>query len=103
MENTHTPSTQTAAKQPRKRKTKAEELEELLAKVKMMQEDIQAEANRIKFADKKKETRAKILIGAMVLAESEKTVEGKANLISRLAQYLTRDDDRAVFGLQPLP
>lgn len=47
-------------------------------------------------------TRKKILIGSAVLHEAIQNPAYEAK-ISKLADgYLTRDDDRALFGLQPL-
>jgi hypothetical protein len=53
-------------------------------------------------AERAADTRRKILLGAVVLgrvARSEWTKEQLDNL----AQELTRDDDRALFGLPPIP
>lgn len=52
-------------------------------------------------AARKADARKKILVGAMLLAEIEDDAGAAAQLQARLDAYLTRDDDRAVFGLPP--
>ena len=49
--------------------------------------------------DRLTDTRRKILVGAMVLQEAERDQQLHANIQARLNAYLTRDDDRALFGL----
>lgn len=56
--------------------------------------------------DKKKErsrdTRRKILIGAMMLAEMKKSEMTTQAVTKKLEKYLTKDTDRALFGLEPV-
>ena len=49
------------------------------------------------------DTRKKILIGAMMLEHMGKNEATQANIIGKLTAYLTRKDDRELFGLEPLP
>lgn len=49
------------------------------------------------------ETRRKILAGALVLEMMEENDETKNRFIARLDKFLTRPDDRALFGLKALP
>ena len=50
-----------------------------------------------------KDTRRKILAGAMTLEISERDEEARQRFITQMDKYLTRDDDRALFDLPPLP
>jgi hypothetical protein len=49
------------------------------------------------------DTRRKILVGAMVLQEAASDTQLHANIMARLNTYLTRDDDRVLFGLPAQP
>ncbi|MFV1874078.1 MAG: mobilization protein [Oleiphilus sp.] len=48
---------------------------------------------------RKLETRQKILIGAMILNDAEKSEVVKETLLKRLDGFLTRRSDRKLFGL----
>ena len=50
-----------------------------------------------------KDTRRKILSGAMTLEISERDEEARQRFIKQMDKYLTRADDRALFDLPPLP
>lgn len=45
------------------------------------------------------DTRRKILVGALVLAQVENGEHPRENLYAALSRYLTREDDRKLFGL----
>ena len=49
------------------------------------------------------DTRRKILVGAAILAKVERGEWPQDKLIAMLDASLTRDDDRALFDLPPLP
>ncbi len=49
--------------------------------------------------ERKEDTRRKILIGATVLARVDRDELDHADLQAWLEAHLTRDDDRALFGL----
>ncbi len=53
--------------------------------------------------DRASDTRRKILAGAFVLDAAEKDEASKTKLMNGLNKFLTRDDDRILFGLAPLP
>ncbi len=52
---------------------------------------------------RKTDTRRKILAGAIVLEHAGHDAAFKADLDALLARFLRRDDDRVLFGLEPLP
>jgi large subunit ribosomal protein L7/L12 len=56
-----------------------------------------AEAKRTRTQD----TRRKVLVGAMMLEHMEKNEATKTNILTKLDAFLTRDDDRTLFGLYP--
>lgn len=79
-------------------------LETKLAQAKALRAKEEARARAAEAAAKRTaETRRKVLAGACVLAEAEVDAERSAWLTDVLARRLTRADDRALFGLAPLP
>jgi len=84
--------------------TSIKKLEEKLRQAKAKKAQIEAK-KRVAEARKqrKDDTRRKILIGAVVMAELEVSDKLKPAIDKLLAERLTRDDDRALFGLWPLP
>ena len=62
---------------------------------------------RERAAEKKRqrseETRRKILVGAVILAKVERGEWPRERLRELMDQALTRADDRALFGLLPVP
>lgn len=67
----------------------------------------QQQVARERAAEKKRQrsedTRRKILVGAVVLAKVERGEWPKERLREWMDQALTRADDRALFGLLPVP
>lgn len=53
--------------------------------------------------ERKKDARRKILLGALVLERLRQGDPAALELKAKLAGYLTRDNDRALFELPPLP
>ena len=51
--------------------------------------------------ERKRETRRKILVGAMVLNQVDQKPESNAALLRDLDEFLERDRDRALFKLSP--
>lgn len=49
------------------------------------------------------ETRMKILLGSYLFEKMGKSPDYKARVLTGLQAYLKRDDDRAMFGFEPLP
>lgn len=52
--------------------------------------------------ERKRDTRRKILVGSMQLEMASRDQEVRERMISALDKYLTREDDRSLFGLGPL-
>ena len=54
-------------------------------------------------SQRSKDTRKKILLGAFLMERMEKNPDYAAKVMLGFGDYLKRDDDRALFGLAPLP
>ena len=80
--------------------TKLEQLEQQQANIK---KKIQQEKSKQRKQSRKNDTRRKVLLGAYVQTKMEESEHYKAELLAGLATYLTRPNDRALFGLEPLP
>lgn len=79
-------------------------LEAKLKALKVRQQRIEARARTlVSRRERKEDTRRKILIGATVLARVDRHELDHADLEAWLDAHLTRADDRALFGLPPLP
>jgi hypothetical protein len=75
-------------------------LEEKLKQLKLKHQRTEARRKAIETKrERKADTRRKILIGAVVLAKIEQKVMDEKLLREWLDQALTRNDDRALFGL----
>jgi large subunit ribosomal protein L7/L12 len=72
---------------------KLKQLKALKQKQEAMKRAAEAKANRAN------DTRRKILIGAMMLDHMEKNEATKTSVMGKLDAFLTRPDDRALFGL----
>ena len=80
-------------------KAQEEKLKQLKAlKQKQEAQKRAAEAKRTRAED----TRRKVLVGAMMLEHMEKNEATKTNILAKLDTFLTREDDRALFGLYPV-
>ena len=76
-------------------------LEKLLAKREEMNAKIRQELGRDRTRKRRQDTRRKIIAGALVLIEQDPAIQ--AWLSRTVTKVLTRDDDRALFDLPPLP
>lgn len=76
-------------------------LQKLRAKRQEMSAKIRRELGRDRMRKRRQETRRKIIAGALVLAEKDPAIQ--AWLARTVAKAVTRDDDRALFGLESLP
>ena len=64
---------------------------------------IRQEENKLRAGERKSDTRRKVLAGATVLEWAKLDSEFSSRLMAELKRFLVRDDDRALFGLPPLP
>lgn len=77
------------------------EAKKKIAQLKAQEEMIEArKVQALIKGNRSNETRKKILAGALVLEMMEGDDATKKRFIDRLDKYLTRADDRALFGLQ---
>lgn len=83
-----------------KAQQRVKDLEEKLKHAKALKQKAEA---RIKAAESKKkradDTRRKILVGAMMLEHMDKNEATKTSVMGKLDAFLTRPDDRTLFGL----
>lgn len=83
--------------------TPEEKLNALRDKRQKIDAQIAKEQARVKTAERKADTRRKIVTGALALENAKyDPAFGKA-LYDMLEKQVTRDDDRALFGFGPLP
>ncbi|MBW4473953.1 MAG: hypothetical protein KME45_26805 [Stenomitos rutilans HA7619-LM2] len=74
-------------------------LEKLLTKQQQLKEQIRQEKSKESQQQRKLDTRKKILAGAMVLEWINQGKFSEETLLAGLDGFLSRDQDRAVFGL----
>lgn len=78
-----------------------------LEKLKKQQEQLKARIQSLeagqKTRERKKDTQRKILLGALVLEKLKRGDPVAESLRAELDGYLTRDHERALFELAPLP
>lgn len=80
-----------------------ESLEKRLKQAKERKRMIEARKRSAEAAKKRADdTRRKILIGAAILAKVERGDWPEDKMLAMMNETLTRDDDRALFGLDPL-
>lgn len=84
-----------------------ERIAALEAKLKQERAKKQKVEARLRAVEQKRkraeDTRRKILAGALVLELMEQDQQTRERFLARLDRYLTREDDRALFGLPELP
>ena len=64
---------------------------------------IRQEQNKQRAGERKSDTRRKVLAGATVLEWAKRDSEFSSRMMAELKRFLVRDDDRALFGLPPVP
>lgn len=74
-------------------------LKKLMQKKEQIDARIKLIETREKSKAKKEDTRRKILIGAMIMEQMEKSEESKKKILSNLNGFLTRPLDRKLFDL----
>lgn len=77
--------------------TPEQRLSRLQQKAAQLNARIQTERSRIRDAERKKDTRRKIIAGALALEHASRDPAWKAQLDQLLSQHVTRDEDRALF------
>ena len=70
-------------------------------KKRLIENRIRREKYRLSLQERKRDTRRKILAGSWVLARAEKDQDAGKRLRKGLDEFLERDQDRELFGLQP--
>lgn len=80
---------------------KNEQLEKLEQKKREIERKISEIRAKQSAEERKRETRKKVLIGAMILQQVNEGKYDKAHLTALLDDFLVRDVDRALFGLEP--
>ena len=75
----------------------ASRLEQLLKKQEELKAQIRKEKNKLVLAERKKDTRRKILLGALMLDLMKKGELDEKKIMKRLDGFLSRDTDRKLF------
>ena len=79
-----------------------EQIDKLLDDRKKLDARLAALKGKEREAERKQDTRRKILVGSYLLDQVERKVYPEARLLAELDSYLKRDRDRSLFGLPPL-
>lgn len=74
-------------------------LEQLLKKQEELKAQIKKEKNKLDQAERKKDTRRKILLGALMMEMMKKGELDEKKIMKQLDGFLTRDTDRQLFDL----
>ena len=77
-------------------------LEKLLQQQAKIKKQINAEKTKERQKQRKDDTRRKILLGAYVLTKMDEAEAYKMKILQELQSYLTKPQDRALFGFEPL-
>ncbi|MNL41310.1 hypothetical protein D3C87_1637130 [compost metagenome] len=81
---------------------KVDELAKKLSQAKALEQAIRArDRSKTNKAERAADTRRKVLVGAFVMAQTGGKVSGMTLQGAKFTDYLTRDSDRALFGLAP--
>jgi hypothetical protein len=73
-----------------------------LEQLKARKQALEARQNtRLKGEERRKDTRRKVLLGAMLLEQMQRDENVQRNLNAQLDAFLVREQDRALFGLPP--
>ena len=74
-------------------------LEQLLKKQEELKAQIRQEKNKLDQAERKKDTRRKILLGALMLDMMKKGELDEKKIMKKLDSFLSRNTDRQLFDL----
>jgi hypothetical protein len=83
--------------------TRMSKLNRLIERRNAVNARIRQEENKLRASERKSDTRRKVLAGATVLEWAKRDSEFSSRLMAELRRFLVREDDRALFGLPPLP
>lgn len=83
----------------KKRKTPEQQLEELTIKEGQLKARIQKKKAQVRGADRKKDTRRKIIAGALALEHAGQDAQFGQALNRLLNEHVTRPEDRKLFDL----
>lgn len=81
------------------RKTPEQQLDELLQKEARLKAQIQKKSAQVRGAERKKDTRRKIIAGALALEHARQHPEFNEYFKKLLKQHVTRPEDRKLFDL----
>ena len=77
-----------------------ERIEKMEQQQAALERRLQTARSKVKEEERKRDTRRKILIGAMVLAKAQQSTKEWDSLVRELDRYLTTGRDRQLFGLE---
>ena len=77
----------------------ASRLEQLLKKQEELKAQIRKEKNKLVLAERKKDTRRQILLGALMIDLMKKGELDEKKIIKKLDGFLTKEIDRKLFDL----
>ena len=77
----------------------ASKLEQLLKKQEELKAQIHKEKNKLSQAERKLDTRRKILLGALMMDMMKKGELDEKKILKRLDGFLTKETDRKLFDL----
>jgi hypothetical protein len=80
----------------------ADRLKQLIEKRNAVNARIKMEQGKLRATERKIDTRRKVLMGAWALEKAARDKDFAAMAMGELRNFLVRDDDRALFGFQPL-
>lgn len=79
------------------RRTPDEQLEELRQKEAKLKAQIQKKQAQVRAAERKRDTRRKIIAGAIALEQTEHDPAFAAKFLALLKEHVTRPEDRKLF------
>lgn len=93
----------TKAEREERKKLLESKIERLKAEIKKAKNQKRKIINKDNLDNRKIDKRKKILIGAMVLYEVKENRVAKSWLNEKMDKFLSRTDERQLFGLEPIP
>lgn len=80
---------------------RSERIAALQEKERQIKAQLQREKARLREDERKRDTRRKIIAGALALEHKDPAFQEQMRRL--IQEYVTRPDERALFGLDPLP